>query len=106
MRKEAVVVGAGIAGLTAAYELLAAGKDVLVLEARDRIGGRTHTIDLASAIVDLGASWLHGPRGNPLTGFLTKESLQWRSDGGPWLQSYCDAAAISGVDPPLPGKTV
>ena len=80
MRKEVVVVGAGIAGLTAAYELSAAGKDVLVLEARDRIGGRTHTIDLAGAIVDLGASWLHGPRGNPITGFLAKENLKWRPD--------------------------
>ena len=80
MRKEVVVVGAGIAGLAAAYELSAAGKDVLVLEARDRIGGRIHTIDLAGAIVDLGASWLHGPRGNPITGFLTKESLKWCPD--------------------------
>ncbi len=80
MRREVVVVGAGIAGLAAAYGLSAAGKDVLVLEARNRIGGRTHTIDLAGAIVDLGASWLHGPRGNPITGFLIEQNLQWRPD--------------------------
>ena len=39
-----VVVGAGLAGLTAAYELGRAGFDVTVLEARDRIGGRVYTI--------------------------------------------------------------
>src|SRR5689334_3925114 len=39
-----IVVGAGLAGLTAAYELGRAGFDVTVLEARDRIGGRVYTI--------------------------------------------------------------
>src|SRR3954451_19902974 len=40
----AIVVGAGLAGLTAAYELRRAGFDVTVLEARDRIGGRVYTV--------------------------------------------------------------
>ncbi|MEV6228347.1 FAD-dependent oxidoreductase [Saccharopolyspora shandongensis] len=40
-RYDVVVIGAGFAGLTAARELREAGKDVLVLEARDRIGGST-----------------------------------------------------------------
>lgn len=41
---DVIVVGAGLAGLTAAYELKRAGFDVKVLEARDRVGGRVHTI--------------------------------------------------------------
>jgi monoamine oxidase len=39
-----IVVGAGLAGLTAALDLVAAGWDVVVLEARDRVGGRVHTV--------------------------------------------------------------
>jgi len=43
-RARVVVIGAGLAGLVAGYELHRAGRDVLVLEARDRVGGRVHTI--------------------------------------------------------------
>lgn len=63
-----IVVGAGIAGLAAAQRLLAEGRDVVVLEARDRIGGRVWTDRFASGgCVDLGASWIHGVDGNPVT---------------------------------------
>lgn len=44
VRKRVIVVGAGMAGLTAAYELVRAGHDVAVLEARDRVGGRVLTV--------------------------------------------------------------
>ncbi len=64
-----VVVGAGIAGLTVANALTHAGIDCVVLEARDRTGGRLHTIDLAGAPVDMGGSWIHHPDGNPLRTF-------------------------------------
>ena len=64
-----VVVGAGIAGLAAASRLRGAGIDCVVLEARDRIGGRLHTVELAGTPVDLGGSWIHHPIGNPLTAF-------------------------------------
>ncbi len=42
--RRAIVVGAGLAGLTSAHDLRAAGWDVVVLEARDRVGGRVHTL--------------------------------------------------------------
>jgi monoamine oxidase len=61
-----VVIGAGIAGLTVANALAHAGVECVVLEARDRPGGRLYTVDLAGATVDLGGSWIHHPDGNPL----------------------------------------
>ena len=65
---DAVIIGAGMAGLAAAQTLRKAGKRVLILEARERIGGRTFTSRAWSdAPMDLGASWIHGVRGNPLT---------------------------------------
>jgi len=63
-----VVIGAGLAGLTAARELARHGLDVLVIEARDRPGGRVRTSRLWPDLpLDLGATWIHGVRGNPLT---------------------------------------
>lgn len=50
-----VVVGAGLAGLTAAYRLLKEGMDVHVYEARNRVGGRVFTVDVAGHMAELGA---------------------------------------------------
>jgi len=62
-----IVIGAGMAGLAAATELQEAGFRVTVLEARDRIGGRTYTNEELGVSVDLGGAWIHGPVGNPMT---------------------------------------
>lgn len=59
-RADVVVVGAGVSGLTAAKLLRDAGLRVIVLEARDRIGGRTHTERADGWVTDMGASWIHG----------------------------------------------
>src|SRR5215210_3907855 len=60
-RVDVVVVGAGLAGLIAAHDLQAADVSVLVLEARNRVGGRllNHTLE-NGAVVELGGQWV-GP---------------------------------------------
>ena len=57
---DVVVVGAGLAGLRAAQLLQSAGKRVLVLEAQDRVGGRTFATQFAGRTIDLGGQWI-GP---------------------------------------------
>ncbi|SOC52716.1 monoamine oxidase [Blastococcus aggregatus] len=54
---DVVVVGAGFAGLVAATDVLSAGRSVVVLEARDRVGGRTETVRLAGAELEAGGQW-------------------------------------------------
>lgn len=65
------VIGAGLAGLSAARRLRELGRSVVVLEARDRIGGRALT-DRASlnTAIDLGAGWLHSADENPFVPVL------------------------------------
>lgn len=63
---DTIVIGAGVAGLTAAKLLVGAGERVLVLEARNRIGGRVWTDRSASVPTDLGASWIHGINDSPV----------------------------------------
>jgi monoamine oxidase len=62
-----LIIGAGIAGLSAANFLREQGKEVVILEATDRVGGRISSDRSTSPIFERGASWLHRPKGNPLT---------------------------------------
>lgn len=63
---DAVIIGAGVAGLAAARTLMAAGKSVQVIEARDRIGGRIHTDAAAFGFpFDHGAQWIDAVTINP-----------------------------------------
>jgi monoamine oxidase len=74
-----VVIGAGIAGLTVANALTHGGVECVVVEARDRIGGRLHTVNLAGSMVDLGGSWIHTPVGNPMRAFADQAGVRCRS---------------------------
>jgi monoamine oxidase len=65
---DVAVIGAGAAGIGAAQRLGEAGSvSVLVLEARNRVGGRVHTIAPAGFPLDRGAEWLHSADRNPLS---------------------------------------
>ena len=69
------VVGAGFAGRGAGATLAAAGVEVVVLEGRDRIGGRAHTAVLGETPVELGANWLQQGARNPLRKMAAQAGL-------------------------------
>lgn len=58
-----LVIGAGIAGLAAARALADRGLRPVVLEARDRVGGRIHSLQTETGVVELGAEFVHGKDG-------------------------------------------
>lgn len=79
--KSVIVIGAGIAGLAAARKLQSSGLKVMVLEAQNRIGGRIKTDRSLGVAFDQGASWIHGPRGNPVTKLARQSgSRTYRTD--------------------------
>ena len=86
-----LVVGAGVAGLAAARALADRGTQAVVLEARDRVGGRVWTERLDGQPVDLGASWVYGTRGNP----VFKRAREWRL---PLEETDWDRLWFPGVD--------
>ncbi len=107
--RTAIVVGAGVAGLKAAADLVGAGYSVTVLEGSSRIGGRTWTwVDDGSRLgagvrVDLGAAWIHGTQpANPI--WATAQAQGWQTaltdwdDGNLWRQTDDGAVQVSGAD--------
>jgi monoamine oxidase len=74
--KSVLVVGAGMAGLSAARSLADAGWPVRVIEARDRIGGRVYTNRDWGVPLEMGASWIHGTTDNPLTELAQRVQAQ------------------------------
>jgi monoamine oxidase len=77
---DVVVIGAGSAGIAAALTARAAGLDVVVLEAMDRIGGRAFT-DTATfgSPFDVGCAWLHKSDDNPYTDYARAEGFTLRA---------------------------
>jgi monoamine oxidase len=65
--KTVLVIGAGMAGIAAAYHLQQQGFQVKILEAQGQIGGRICTNRTTGVVFDEGASWIHHPIDNPIT---------------------------------------
>ena len=64
---DVVVIGAGVAGLAAAKTLRDLGYQTIVIEAASTLGGRVKTDWTLGAPFEVGAGWIHGPRGNPIS---------------------------------------
>ena len=92
-----IVVGAGVAGLTVANAASCAGAEVIVCEARERIGGRTWTVPLGPGAIDLGGAWVHGPVGNPVAEALAAAGIAATNEGpyysrmAVWADGWVDA---------------
>ncbi len=95
-----LIIGAGMAGLTAANALNQAGIRTVILEARDRIGGRLHTVNVGGSAIDLGASWIHDPDGNPMTAFANAAGVPYTA-----ADPTNDAATINYFDAISPSNS-
>jgi monoamine oxidase len=83
---DVVVVGAGFAGLAAARELTRLGHDVLILEGRDRVGGRSYTSHIAGVPVDMGGTFV-GPTQDAVLAFAADLGI-------PTVPTYHDGANL------------
>ncbi len=104
---EIIVIGAGATGLMAAYELTKAGKRVIILEARNRTGGRIHTLDDTSFFkyAELGAEFVHGDL--PVTLKVLKEAgielmpasgEMWHYNDGKFSKDYQTNRSLGLID--------
>ncbi len=93
-----LILGAGIAGLSAAYKLKAMNfTNIIVLEARNRIGGRVWTDRSLGMPADMGASWIHGPsRKNPIRKIADEVGAStYRTDDDSVQVYYQDGTEVS-----------
>jgi monoamine oxidase len=87
------IIGAGAAGLGAARALENSGLSAIVLEARDRVGGRAHTITAAPDITfDLGCGWLHSADKNSFVKIAERLNFEIDRTRPPWREQSLDAA--------------
>lgn len=95
---DVIVIGAGFAGLSTAHDLTNQGYDVLVLEARDRIGGRVQTDWSLGAPFEYGAGWIHGPKGNPLSALARQAGIKTYITDDDSIEVYdAEGDAVSGA---------
>ncbi len=94
------VIGAGISGLTAAQALAQSGHKVTVFEARNRIGGRIWTSHVLGMPLDLGASWIHGTRRNPLAKLALSAGAEWVATDESYIARGTGGREIADDDAP------
>jgi len=99
---DTVVIGAGFAGLVAARDLLEAGRTVVVLEARDRPGGRTYstTFPGTDVVIDLGAEWFDPARHHFLAAEVARYGAKFvEADKGGASRWFLDGRHSDGDEP-------
>jgi len=105
---DVAVVGAGLAGLVAASDLVAAGREVLVLEARDRVGGRLLNVAIGGEPNELGGEWV-APYQNEMHALLAELGIElfhaYREGDHLYVDAGGDAHRYHGDGDPLPGAS-
>ena len=82
---DVAIIGAGAAGLGAAHALHGSGLSVIVLEARDRLGGRAWTVQASPEVTfDVGCGWLHSADKNSFVAIARKLDFEINKDLPPW----------------------
>jgi monoamine oxidase len=87
---EVAIVGGGAAGIAAARLARELGIEAVILEASDRVGGRTHTIGWQNCALDLGATWLHSADRNPLVPLAEQVGIAIDRAPTPWRNQFQD----------------
>jgi len=84
---EVAVIGGGAAGIGAARRLSDAGVRALIVEARDRLGGRAWMIEAGGFAIDLGCGWLHSAKRNPWTAIAEAQGRTIDRTPPPWARA-------------------
>jgi monoamine oxidase len=124
---DVAIIGAGAAGLGAANALKKSGLSTIVLEARDRVGGRGHTVMAAPGVAfDLGCGWLHSANKNRFVKIAEQLNFEIDKTRPPWreqsfhtgfplaerqdfikaLDAFYDRAELAGKQAALTGRDV
>lgn len=93
---EVAIIGGGAAGVAALRTLADAGQDALLLEAKDRLGGRAHTVWTHGQPLDLGAGWLHSAEHNPWVGIAEAEGFTVDRTLPRWREQWRDLGFTPG----------